>query len=256
MNPPILLVYGGGKFGTIVFQKFHSTHRLLIIDNDRECAAAQLPIPKIIEKNLKVQTAQIMQTKDSCFILGDIETVVYLLDKISIDFLIPVAPIHIMKEILVSHFIQQFPSLLISEDVELALPSDLIPPELQIFSNSPQTLYLSYAKWEERCPDNCPGPTGYCRIHKRLKPISVTDLCNTAWPGPFTFIFESWQLSPGIGGIPISSIQKHFNRLKHAGTEIINSFSELNVSNRTIIIGTTCNCHGVVSAIKISNKKN
>ncbi|WP_457557788.1 hypothetical protein [Candidatus Harpocratesius sp.] len=246
-----LLVYGGGKFGSHVFEKFHERFRLFIIDSDPNCSASSLPISKDYSANWEHIRDQINHTKNSLFILGDIEIVMHFLEEIPFEYLIPVVPIHVMKEILLRSLNKWFPKIDFKDGVIPPIPTDLIPKELQIFSDNSHTLFFSYAKWEEKCPINCSGPLGYCPIHKRLKPISITDLCRTAWPNPSNFLFESYQLAPGIGGIPSIEIREKQTKLRNLCEKKLNAPREIKSAklSEVILVCTTCNCHGVASGL-------
>ena len=123
------------------------------------------------------------------------------------------------------------------------------PTELNIMSPNDHTKYLSYAKFDETCPDNCLGKSGYCHYHRRNKPITVTDFVKENIRLQNHFNFESIQLAAGIGGIHKEQIQHFLSQLKGL---IVNP---TNCTSKTILISTTCNCHGVISAIKLDKKK-
>ena len=125
-----------------------------------------------------------------------------------------------------------------------------LPSELFLFGDHSPDMYLSYAAWDERCPDNCPAPLGYCNVHKRKKPFTVTDVIKN-WQHTQSragIFFHSVQLFPGIGGIAGDTF------LIEKWGEVLQSLSTISSETNGLeklpfFISTSCHCHGVVSGI-------
>jgi hypothetical protein len=103
-------------------------------------------------------------------------------------------------------------------------------------------LYTSLASF--LCPEDCPEPAQFCTITKqrRAEPLyrTLEDL-----RGPFeSRVIRSQQLAPGVGGYrPAALLTLLENIKKRTGPR------------RTILISTSCRCHGVTSALLFSPNK-
>ena len=118
-------------------------------------------------------------------------------------------------------------------------------------------VYLSYAKIDEICPDNCPGPISYCPTFQRKKPVTITEYLKNYYGTinsvnikkdkitEIVIINESYQLMPGLGGLKGEDIQNSLKILRE-------NLDILNKQEFNIIIATTCNCHGVINFYKSS----
>ena len=115
--------------------------------------------------------------------------------------------------------------------------------------------YLSYAKIDEICPDNCSGPISYCPNFKREKPQTITQYLKSYYGtsnsisikkeevSEVTIIIESYQLLPGLGGLKGNDIQNILKFLR-------DNMDFLSSRKFNMIIATTCNCHGVINFYK------
>jgi len=128
-------------------------------------------------------------------------------------------------------------------------------PEL-ILSNDPKkgVIYLSYAKGDEICPENCMGPPGYCPNFNREKPVTITKYLQESFKVSGNFqihsnqkqtlaiIIESQQLTAGLGGLNGSDLLNVFQQIQEKLPKIRKEFY--------VVIATTCNCHGVLNFFK------
>ncbi len=243
------LVFGGGKFGAKILKTFQSTAQIIIIDQDPQCEAAhQLSKGQINPSNQDTESILklIKSTQKSLFFVGGLPLVVSLWKALHPIYLIPMVPLHVMKEFGQIMIHEQYPEISVRSGIISAFIDH--PTELNIMSPDDHTKYLSYAKFDETCPDNCLGKPGYCHYHKRNKPITVTEFVRENLRSQNHFNFESIQLAAGIGGIPKEQIHHFLSHLK----VLLGNFT--NYDSRTILISTTCNCHGVISAIQLNGK--
>jgi len=222
-----------------------------IIDNDANCLLAkEYPKMKIEEahKIILLDSSQIQseqEQKNVYFIEGDIKTVYELLKLKTPNYLIPTAPIHVIFEIIKVFINSNFPNINLTPIKPRS--SFKKPEEMFVFSFDNPEIYLSYAGWDEKCPDNCPSPLDYCPFHKRSKPITVSDFLEQQLAKSNYFGFKSTQIGPGYGGIEGNLIKMQLDKLSN--------FIKRNLNNdpMEILIGTTCNCHGVLSALRLFN---
>ncbi|MHA1520486.1 MAG: hypothetical protein ACTSRK_09910 [Promethearchaeota archaeon] len=252
----IWLVFGGGKFGTRVLKTFQGKAQIIIIDQDPLCEVARqlstedlhISHPNSSDPSPKIELLLgiINNTHNSLFFEGGLPLVVSLWKTLNPVYLIPMVPIHVMKEFLQIMILEKYPGISVRTGI---IPTFIDPPtELNIISPDEHTKYLSYAKFSETCPDNCLGKPGYCHYHKRNKPITVTKFVIENLSKKNHYNFESIQLAAGIGGIPSEQIQHEFAKLQSRLED------ESSHNSWTCIISTTCNCHGVASAIRLNRK--
>ena len=176
-------------------------------------------------------------------IRGDIKTLFQICEQFLPEILIPTAPIHTMADLIplfLANRIEEVTESKFISDHEASLRQSA-PPTLNIRSRN-ETIYLSYAPWDKLCPLDCPGPKKYCSHHHIDKPLTATEVVEQSFPKESLFLFESQQISPGLGGIPGTAIKKALLKIH-------------NVQNGLdYCIATTCNCHGVLDFLKITNK--
>ncbi len=247
------LVYGGGKFGFNAVEKLKSEKKaILLVDHDPKCFIAthyQLKSMRKDEIFISLRNSASAYSENSSadlfFLLGDIADILDLVRRSPPKYLIPSAPIHVMKDLVVTFLTAQFPLIKVRSLAPSIVLSDK-PVEMHHFSFDKPESYFSYAGWEEICPDNCIGPEHYCPYHKKKKPITVNSYLKKALNHEFHLGFDSIQLGAGLGGILGIAIQDHFQKLTEYVKEKINNQSF------NLYISTSCNCHGVVSRLEIN----
>ncbi len=249
--PDYNIIFGGGKFGAQFIKTMEDPILSFIIDNDANCLLAN-EYPKMkIEEAHKIILLNNIEIKSEhgqnkvFFIEGNIKTVYELLKIKTPNYLVPTAPIHVIFEIINIFIINNFPNINLTPVKPRS--SFKRPEEMFIFSFDNPEIYLSYAGWDEICPDNCPSPLDYCPFHKRKKPITISDFLEQQLAKNNYFGFKSTQIGPGYGGIEGKLIKNQLDKLSN--------FIEHNSNNlpMEILIGTSCNCHGVLSALRLFN---
>ena len=243
------IIFGGGKFGEKFIKNTKDPILSLIIDTDPSCLLAK-QYPKIdIDEFIKMITLNNSfhcsdYGKDNIFFyVGDIRTAYKLISTKIPKFLVPTAPIHIIFEVIRIFIKEKFPDLKIKQFKPKF--SFQKPDEMFIFSFDKYEIYFSYADWDEICPDNCPSPLGYCPFHKRNKPITISDFLEQQLSKSNYFGFKSTQIGAGYGGIDGNLIKNQLDNLFNFIKQNSNHFQI------EILIGTSCNCHGVLSGLKI-----
>ena len=120
-----------------------------------------------------------------------------------------------------------------------------LPKNVHRYTKS-TTNYLSYLPFDQQCQPNCIGDPNWCPKQQIKKNLTITEFVKKIFPSPILFLFESIQVSLNLGGIQGKEIVDAFHRLD----EIIqgNPFPD------SIIIATTCNCHGVIDCLKWEKK--
>jgi len=252
-----LIIAGGGKFGKKAIEfGIKNRYKTILIDNDPNCICASYADYKF--DNLNDLSSKINEIKpgEVLFLNYDISIISDIFYKINPEYIIPVIPIHLLAYI-ISNFLQKEMNFKLLTDSESTL--DFVKnanSELILSHNLEKGIvYLSYAKIDEICPDNCFGPEDYCPNFKREKPITVTRYLKKFFQilNHFRFlkesiskiiiINESIQLIAGLGGLEGIIIRDSLKKLEeHLDIKSNQKFK--------LIIATTCNCHGVLNFYK------
>ena len=252
-----LIVAGGGKFGkkALEFGK-KNRYKTILIDNDPNCICASSADYKFDKLNNFYSRINEIKPGEIFFLIYDISIISDLLIKINPEYIIPVIPIHLLAYI-ISNFLKKKVNFELLSDSDSTL--DFVNnanSELILSHNSEKGIvYLSYAKVDEICPDNCLGPENFCPNFKRNKPITITEYFKTHFKLNNNFrivkngllriiiILESYQLTSGLGGLKCNDLLFVLKRLD-------NELDKLTALRFSLIIGTTCNCHGVINFYK------
>ena len=255
-NEKFLIIAGGGKFGkkALDFAK-KNQYKTILIDIDPNCFASEYSNKKF--ENLENLSLEMKNIKpgDIYFLNQDISTIYELISKINPEYVVPVVPIHllflIINSFLSSNNIKMIPNENLMKFFINNANSELILDHIV----EKGVVYLSYAKKEEICPDNCSGPPDYCPNFKRDKPITITKYINNFYRvennfkiqnnkiSSFIIILESYQLVSGLGALKGTEIDRVLKELMKKLDILLNKKFNL-------IIATTCNCHGVVNFYK------
>jgi hypothetical protein len=215
-NPRIYLIIGCGRFGS------RAAARLL----------QKNPRPKIIvvdrsKKALK-KVSHLPVESEVC------EGTLYLKQFLSrgrkADYIIPSVPFHLAFQFILS---QSKPRG--GKRIQFPLLSGLPNPVI----GKTGDLYTSLADF--LCPEDCPEPSQYCTITKqrRLKPLYgiLEDMKENFESN----VIRSRQLAPGVGGYSPEALSDLFESIKKRMEP-----------RRTILISTSCRCHGVISGLSFS----
>jgi len=150
------------------------------------------------------------------------------------DYIIPAVPFHLAYE-----FILLGSRPRGAKRVKIPPLSGLPNPEI----GKTGDLYTSFADF--LCPEDCPEPAQYCTITKQKRPRSLYHVLEDL-EGPFeSRVIHSRQLAPGVGGYSPAAL-----------LDLSKNIKKRMEPHRTILISTSCRCHGVTSALSFSpNKK-
>ncbi len=252
----LCIIYGGGAFGVSAMKALHPKYHLIVIDTDPNCEIGQKfphsTLSEIFSRLSEMVMEEPTSEDDSLppansvyFMVGGIQELETILRVYLPKYFIPVAPIHVMKELFKSIMKKTHPNCNFSP-VKPRIEQEL-PENLNDFSYS-DSLYLSYAKWDEICPDNCPAPLDYCPFHKKVKPIPVSKFIQLEFSESLSILYESLQLSAGLGGIEGSIIFAPYGVIEQAIQKLQDHDSII------LTIATGCRCHGVIDGLKIEKR--
>ena len=152
-----VIIAGGGKFGlkAIDFIK-NNNFKTVLIDNNPNCFAAEFASRKfdtLEDFNLHIKD---LKGGEIFFLNTDILMVLDLIEELIPKYIIPVVPIHLIASFIKS-FLLKFSISLTPNNSLTEIFLENSDPELllnQMTENG--VVYLSYAKIDEICPDNCP----------------------------------------------------------------------------------------------------
>ncbi|MFZ2445215.1 MAG: hypothetical protein WAW37_02565 [Syntrophobacteraceae bacterium] len=97
------------------------------------------------------------------------------------------------------------------------------------------TLYASFATFI--CPDYCSEPDEICTTTGKARPGDLFEVFGgIALPDFGTAVLRSWQLSPGVGGYPVRSLDE--------------LLAVIRAKPGKYLVATSCRCHGVMDALE------
>jgi hypothetical protein len=253
----ILIIAGGGKFGKKALDYgIENKYKIILIDNDPNCFCSEFStqnFDKIDSFYLEIEKIEPGQV---FLLIHDISIIYELIVKFPPEYIIPVIPIHlsalIIKDFLYEKTNFKFKS---DENSTIEFVNNVNKNILLTYNKEQGVAYFSYAKIEEICPDNCFGPENYCPNFNREKPITITQYVKNYFNLKNGFkieiddfysiilVYESTQLMPGLGGLSGEDFIKSFKLLEK-------NLDNISKQNFSLIIATTCNCHGVINFYK------
>lgn len=137
------------------------------------------------------------------------------------------------------------------EKLAVSFPYDVIAGRYPEYG----MLFLSYAREGEICPDGCPGPRDRCPTFGRKKPETITEYTGKLLRKLPGWVFESYQMKPGIGGFKGSEFKQNLLEI----LEFLKTFKENSSRNRfesledrAFFVATTCTCHGVLNLFYVT----
>ncbi len=253
----ILIIAGGGKFGKKALDYGRKNeYKTILIDNDPNCFCAHYVTQKFDNINNFYSKMENVEAGEVIFLIYDISIIYELIIKFKPEYIIPVIPIHLSALILEEFLLENTHVNLTSDKDSIKSFVANVSEELLLTYNVEKGIaYLSYAKIDEICPDNCIGPEDFCPNFNREKPITITKYLKNFYKVDdiiriqnddkneilkVIIIIESKQLMPGLGGIEGNDISHVFKTLE-------NNFDLFLNKSYYVIIATTCNCHGVIN---------
>jgi hypothetical protein len=293
------LIIGGGKIGTsfLRYAQKMKVPFILVIDKDQDVPASK--DAKVLNTESQLITLLENKTNNSLqeetvkpeiyFYKMDICEIPFLLSFGIPEYIIPAVPYHVAAYILPA--LLSFPFKEVSkrgrtseikpqisgrsiirelviepDDFELMDFFENIVRELPeniLAGQNPEQgmLFLSYARTDEICPDGCPGPRMHCPTFEREKPQTVTEYVRKLTKNLHGWVFESYQMKPGIGGLKGADLKqnlleileflKSYKSENVGGSKAYNNFyaefKGRGLSKKFFFIATTCTCHGVLN---------
>lgn len=206
------LIVGGGVYGAACTRYLlEEGWRCTVVDEDPLCLAARAILTEGTDGEVS-------------FVQGGVARSLDLFTSDAPDALIPTVPFHLLAA-LVTWSTGHLPW---TEGAAAAAAA--ISPTLLV-SSSEGTLTLSYNR-DGTCLPACPAPPR-CPATGEHWPCPLHALLADALPG--ALVLESVQLGPGVGGLRGGDVAAVLARARE---------------EETLVVGTACRCHGVVTALK------
>jgi len=214
------LIIGGGKYGCQAIEYLRRMKRsFLVVDINPNCLAL---------KRFSVKSFSSFNAGEEAFIIGGLPEVLELIDDLKPEYVFPTAPLHIAAELVKIKFeLIPWP-----EAINTILPK---LPEIVVINAGRGNLVVSFNR-DRDCIENCAMPK-VCPSSQIKKPCTMTELMRFACPEAFLLVSHS--MAPGLGALKSSELSELFKWAK---------------TKQRLIVATSCDCHGVFSALKKQNK--
>jgi len=219
-HPRIYLIIGCGRFGGRAAEKLlqkDPRSKIIVVDRSKKA------LRKV--SHLPVES-------EAC------DGTLYLEEFLSkgrrTDYIIPSVPFHLAFEFILYQF-KPWGGKRIKVPSLSGLPNPII--------GKTGDLYTSLADF--LCPDDCPEPSQYCTITKQRRQKPLYGILEDTKGNFESRVIRSRQLSPGVGGYSPETL-----------LGLLENIKKRMEPGRTILVSTSCRCHGVVSALSFAaNKK-
>lgn len=218
-NPATYLIIGCGRFGSRAAEKLlQKTPRPKIIVVDRSKKA----VKKVSQLPVEFEACE-----------GTLYLKRFLSKGRKADYIIPSVPFHLAFQLILSQS-----KVWGGKRIEVPPLSGLPNPII----GKTGDLYTSLACF--LCPQDCPEPSQYCTITKQRRPKPLYQILEDTKGHFESSVIRSRQLAPGVGGYSPEGLLSLFENIKKRMEP-----------RRTILISTSCRCHGVTSALSFSPDK-
>jgi len=218
-NPRIYLIIGCGRFGSRAAERLLQKNprpKIIVVDRSKKALKKVSHLP--VESEVREGTLYLEQ---------------FLSKGRKADYIIPSVPFHLAFEFILS---RSKPSG--GKRIQIPPLSGLPNPVI----GKTGDLCTSLATF--LCPEDCPEPAQYCTLTKQRRPKPLYRILEEMKGDFEPSVIRSQQLAPGVGGYSPEAVLDLFGNIKKR--------MEL---RRTILISTSCRCHGVTSGLSFSPGK-
>jgi hypothetical protein len=215
------IVAGGGKYGCYAAEFLREKGRsFTVIDTDPNCLAA---------RELELRSTDDLEREGEFFIRGDLGTVLDLLVPASTEFVFPTVPTHLAADLARIKF---------NLKPWIEAIGNILPklPQTVVSKAGEGNIVTTFNK-DYRCIDKCAMPQ-ICPSSGFKKPCTMTDLMRSA--GPQAFFLLSHSMAPGLGALKVVELTQFLGWAE---------------KRKKFIVATTCDCHGVFTALQKCNSE-
>ncbi|MBI9075299.1 MAG: potassium transporter [Desulfatibacillum sp.] len=208
-------ILGAGKFGRIAAERIREKHPpalITVVDNDQDALdaldsgveALHMPGGEFLFNALSRENAP--------------------------DWIVPAIPVHMAYEWIMARLEREKSPWPLPVPFEIA---DQVPNPLW---GQQGTLYASQADF--LCPDNCPEPEHHC-FKTGLPRENLFDIFRRMQaPGYTQVVIQSYQLTPGVGGIKPD--------------DLFLAEKQVLAASGPVLVCTACRCHGVINGLELT----
>lgn len=219
-NPLTYLIIGSGRFGSRAAEELLQKNprpKIIVVDRSKRALRKVSHLP--VESMACEGTFCLKQ---------------FVSTGRKVDYIIPAVPFHLAFEFILSQSKSWG-----GKRAKVPFLSGLPNPMIGKTGN----LYTSFASF--LCPEDCPEPPQYCTVTKQRRAVPLYQILE-GLKGPFeSRVIRSQQLAPGVGGYSPAALLGLFEIIKKRMGP-----------HWTILISTSCRCHGVTSALSfLPNKR-
>jgi hypothetical protein len=187
----------------------------IMVDTDPKCLAV---------KRFKLKTSTQTPADRESFVLGNLSTVLQLVESLKPDYVFPTAPVHIAADLArIKLDIEPFP-----EAINAILPK---LPQVVVLQAGRGKIVASFNR-DNDCVEKCTMPE-VCPSSQIRKPCTMIELVRFACPEAFVLI--SYSMAPGMGALKGKELSKFL------------TWAE---PREDFIVATVCDCHGVLNAFR------
>ncbi len=238
-------IMGGGKFGTEALRYLKANGaKVLVVDLNPKCKAKT-------EADIETATVNVrgtLKNGQAAFLVGD--AVEHLLDILEVDvpdWVVTAIPSNAVAKVVTTllskggYKIEPYQNII--QEVLKNIPESLV----SFVNKESAMIVVSYMPPNMQCRDNCMPPKDICALTGRPKLASMDKLLDFSIYGltDLSGILKSEQLTGGLGAIKGSQL---FSLLKKLEKHQQESF--------TLVVGTACDCHGIINIFKVTKTKN
>jgi hypothetical protein len=237
-----VFIMGGGKFGTEAVKYMKNNNaKVLVVDINPHCIAKS---EVTIEAN-ELQTSCNLVDGQAAFLLGDaINILLSVLETKMPDLIVTAIPGNVVAKVVEKWLEKKHITLKPNRNIVPKVLENIPKSLLSFVDEDCAVIIVSYMPPNMSCRKNCLPPKGMCASTGRLKlatmdrllEFSVQNLTNLAG------IFVSRQLTGGLGAIEGKELHSFLRKVEKINKQY------------TLAIGTACDCHGIVSFVKLTKK--
>ncbi|MHA1791748.1 MAG: NAD-binding protein [Promethearchaeota archaeon] len=250
MPDKLVIIAGGGKFGYQAAKFFvKKQFKIVFIDPDEKC----LVLSKLDINIIKIDDLDdaLLNESGHLLIKDKAENVIPTIANkdLGILFFAPAIPANVMALIsknIIENRARQVTLNFNREQEFITCIQAKDDYDVHAFPEN-AIIILSYAKAGQKCPSNCPGALDFCphrgKVQREPLFMNIRNCLSEIKNLDLFAVFESKQLAPGIGAIQWDDIIYFLNKLNN----LLNTLNK----KKNIVIGTACNCHGVINGFSI-----
>jgi len=233
-----VLVAGGGVFGSRAAAHAKSQGaRVLVVDVDEICKARGLCVRDVTEASFDG-----VGEGEACFVAGEaLDSVTRCLDNGAADLIAPCIPGHLAAMAALRWLEERGLSLKPDPDLAMDMLGRMDPDLVLRFDKNEGRIIASHMPEGSTCISVCPQPEDRCRVTGARKEAPMDELLRRAAEGADRSLVISTELvGEGVGCFEKDVLSGFLQELEKEEGGI------------SVALGTSCCCHGIMHAYRLS----